>query len=161
MKDIEFKTETQKFKYRVNGLVINNGKLLTLLMRNKTSYCLPGGHVELGEDSISATIREMQEEINASVTIDKELAVVESFYIDKNNFNTHEISYYYTVIPNDWSQIPTTDYTRTENDKGKIKEHNFVWIDLNNIDAYDLKPNYLKQKLQNNNYNFEHLIIKE
>lgn len=103
----------------------------------------------------------MEEEINTSVTIDKEIAIVENFYIDKNNFNTHEISYYYTVIPNDWSQIPTTDYTRTENDKGKIKEHNFVWIDLNNINDYDLKPNYLKQKLQNNNYNFEHLIIKE
>ena len=81
MKDIEFKTENEKFKYRVNGLVIRNGKLLTLLMKNKTSYCLPGGHVELGEDSRSAMMREMQEEIEASITIDKELAIVENFSV--------------------------------------------------------------------------------
>lgn len=161
MKDIEFKTETQKFKYRVNGLTINNGKLLTLLMKNKTSYCLPGGHVELGEDSRSAMIREMEEEINTSVNIDKELAIVENFYTDKNNFKTHEISCYYTVVPNDWSQIPSTDYIKTENDKGEIKEHHFVWLDLDKIDEYDLRPSYLKNKLHKKNYNFEHLIIKE
>lgn len=161
MKDIEFKTENQKFKYRVNGLIIRDGKLLTLLMKNKTSYCLPGGHVELGEDSRSAVIREMQEEINTAVVIDKELAIVENFYTDKNHFDTHEISYYYTVIPNDWSQIPSVDYTKTENDKGEWKEHHFVWLPLKEIDTYDLRPSYLKEKLLRNHYDFEHLIIKE
>lgn len=161
MKDIEFKTDSEKFKYRVNGLVINNGKLLTLLMKNKTSYCLPGGHVELGEDSRTATIREMQEEIDTAVSIDKEIAIVENFYTDKNNYKTHEISYYYTVLLDNWDKVSTNDYTRTENDKGEIKEHNFVWLDLDKIDTYDLRPNYLKEKLIKNNYNFEHLIIKE
>ena len=51
MKDIEFKNETQKFKYRVNGIVIYNNKILTIKMKNNVSYCLPGGHVELGEDT--------------------------------------------------------------------------------------------------------------
>lgn len=161
MNDIEFKTESQKFKYRVNGLVINNGKLLTLLMNNKASYCLPGGHVELGEDSRSAMIREMQEEIDTSVIIDKELAIVENFYTDKNNYRTHEINHYYIVTPSSWDKIPSTDYTKVENDKGEIKGHNFVWLDLNKINEYDLRPNYMKDKLYRNNYLFEHLIIKE
>ena len=34
MEDIEFKTETKKFKYRVNGIVIYNNKLLTIKMKN-------------------------------------------------------------------------------------------------------------------------------
>lgn len=161
MKDIEFKMENEKFKYRVNGLVINNGKLLTLLMKNKTSYCLPGGHVELGEDSRSAMIREMQEEIDTSVDIDKELAIVENFYTDKNNYRTHEISHYYIVTPSSWDKIPSTDYIKAENDKGEIKKHHFVWLDLDKISTYDLTPNYLKEKLIKNDYNFEHLIVEE
>ena len=56
-------------------------------MKNNISYCLPGGHVELGEDSKTAILREMLEEINTSVSIDKELAIVENFYLDKKNFS--------------------------------------------------------------------------
>ena len=40
MGDIELKTATQKFKYRVNGIIIHNGKILTLKMKNNISYCL-------------------------------------------------------------------------------------------------------------------------
>ena len=42
MEDIEFKTTNKKFKCRVNGLIIHDGKILTLRMKNNTSYCLPG-----------------------------------------------------------------------------------------------------------------------
>ena len=94
MEDIKIKTATSKFKYRVNGLIIKNNKLLALRMRNNTSFCLPGGHVELGEDTRTAVIREMLEETDTNVEINKELAIVESFYKDKNNLTTHEISFY-------------------------------------------------------------------
>ena len=59
MEDIEIKTAQKKFKYRVNGIIIHNNKILTIKMKNNTSYCLPGGHVELGEDSKNAVLREM------------------------------------------------------------------------------------------------------
>ena len=60
--DIRIATDTHKFKYRVNGIVIKDGKLLTIRMSNNTSFCLPGGHIELGEDTRSAAIREMKED---------------------------------------------------------------------------------------------------
>ena len=137
MKDIEFKSSTQKFKYRVNGVIINNNKLLTLKMKNNISYCLPGGHVELGEDSKSAILREMLEEIGTPVSIVKELAIVENFYLDKNNFQTHEISFYYVVNPD-----------------------NFEWLDISMLEDYDFRPEFLKEKLIDKNYNFEHIIKK-
>lgn len=59
MDDIELKTETQKLKFRVSGITIRDGKILTLLMKNKTTYCLPGGHIEMGEDSKSTVLREI------------------------------------------------------------------------------------------------------
>ena len=160
MKDIEFKSSTQKFKYRVNGVIINNNKLLTLKMKNNISYCLPGGHVELGEDSKSAILREMLEEIGTTVSIVKELAIVENFYLDKNNFQTHEISFYYVVNPHNFDKISLPKYQREENDKGEVKIHNFEWLDISMLEDYDFRPEFLKEKLIDKNYNFEHIIKK-
>lgn len=161
MKDIEIKTETQKFKYRVNGIIINNGKVLVLKMKNNTSYCLPGGHVELGEDTKIAVIREMLEETESDVTITNELAIVESFYTDKNGLETHEISFYYIVEPKNYDKIPLDNYTRLENDKNELKSHNFEWIELSKLESIDFRPYYIKDKLAKNNMTFEHLIIHE
>ena len=158
--DIEFKNKIQKFKYRVNGIVIHNNKILTIKMKNNISYCLPGGHVELGEDTNTAILREMLEELDTNVSIDKEIAIVENFYIDKKGFQTHELSFYYMVTPENFNKITQQNFQRLENDKGKTKVHNFEWLDLNNLDTFDLKPLFIKNKLINNNYNLEHFIIK-
>ena len=160
MEDIEFKNDKQKFKYRVNGIIIKNNKILTIKMKNNISYCLPGGHVELGEDSKTAILREMLEEIDTPVSISKELAIVENFYIDKKNMQTHEISFYYIVTPENFNKISLEKYKKEENDKGKIKIHNFEWLDVSTIENYDFKPKFLKDKLINENYEFEHIIIK-
>lgn len=160
MGDIELKTETQKFKYRVNGIIIHNGKILTLKMKNNISYCLPGGHVELCEDSKTAIIREMLEETETPVTIDKELAIVENFYLDKNNLQTHEISFYYIVKPEHFNKIPLQNYEKIENDKGKIKNHNFEWLNISSLKDFDFRPKFIKEKLISQNFDFEHIIIK-
>jgi 8-oxo-dGTP pyrophosphatase MutT (NUDIX family) len=158
MDDIEFKTETKKFKYRVNGIVIYNNKLLTIKMKNNISYCLPGGHVELGEDTKTAILREMLEELDTPVSIDKELAFVENFYLDKKGFETHELGFYYIVKPDNFEKIPFHNYSRTENDKGEIKIHNFEWLEISSLKDFDFKPEFLKNKLINEIYDFEHII---
>lgn len=160
MKDLEIKTDTKKFKYRVNGIIIKNNKILTIKMKNNISYCLPGGHIELGEDSKTAITREMLEEVETNVTIEKELAIVENFYTDKNNLLTHEISFYYIVKPDNFSKIPLEDYSKCENDKGELKQHNFVWLDINSLKDFDFRPSFIKEKIITNNFDFEHIIIK-
>lgn len=160
MEDIEFKTDTKKFKYRVNGIIIHNNKLLTIKMKNNISYCLPGGHVELGEDTKTAIIREMKEETDTDMAIDKEIAIVENFYLDKNNFNTHEISFYYIVNPSNFDKIKLINYEKNEMDKGVLKKHKFEWLDIPSLNNYDFRPDFLKEKLIKKNYTFEHIIIK-
>lgn len=159
--DLEIKTNTQKFKYRVNGIIIKDNKLLTLRMKNKTSFCLPGGHVELGEDTHTAIIREMLEETDTDTTISSELAIVESFYTDKNGLATHEISFYYIVEPVNYDKILLNNYTKIENDKNEVKKHNFEWIELSKLNDVDFRPSYIKNKLTTGNLSFEHLIVKE
>jgi len=90
-----------------------------------------------------------------------EFFVVENFYTDKNNLQTHEISFYYIVKPDNFAKIPLHDYSTEEIDKGELKQHNFVWLDLDKLNEYDFQPLFIKEKIVNNNLNFEHIIVKE
>lgn len=161
MSDIEIKNDQTKFKYRVGGILVRNNKILVLKMKNNTSYCLPGGRVKLFEDSKSAILREMLEETKTVMSIDKDFAIVESFYLDKNNLQVHEISFYYILLANDFKKIPLKNYSSTELDKGEIKTHNFEWLDISKLQNIDFRPTVIKEKLISGNYNFEHIIIKE
>lgn len=160
MEDIEFITNENKFKYRVNGIIIYKGKILSLKMKNKISYCLPGGHVEFGENSQKAILREMLEELQTRVSIEKLFSVVENFYIDKNNLKTHEISFYYLVKPENFDKIKFDNYSINEIDKGEEKQHNFEWLDISSLADVDFRPSFIKNKLITRNYNFEHIIVE-
>lgn len=61
-KDIKINNSFERFKFRVNGILIHNNKILLVKIHKNTFYCLPGGHVKLGEDTESAIIREIKEE---------------------------------------------------------------------------------------------------
>ena len=69
--DISIKSEEGKFKFRVCGVLEHNNKYLLVKMNENNFYCLPGGHVELGEDTDTAVVREMQEELGYQVKIKK------------------------------------------------------------------------------------------
>ena len=161
MNDIEIKNDHVKFKYRVNGILIRDNKILALKMKNNISYCLPGGHVELAEDSKSAMFREMLEETQTEMYIDNDFAIIESFYLDNNNLQTHEISFYYTLLAKNYDKIPFENYSLTELDNGKQKTHNFEWLDISKLHEIDFRPAFIKEKLISGKYDFEHFIVKE
>ena len=60
--DIKIDNLYGNFKFRVNGILMHDDEILVVKMKDDSFYCLPGGHVKLGEDSKSAVIREIKEE---------------------------------------------------------------------------------------------------
>lgn len=65
--DLKIKTETEEFHGRTCGIIKQENKFLIMRV-NKTSYFhIPGGHIEIGEDSKEAVIREIKEEIGCDV----------------------------------------------------------------------------------------------
>lgn len=94
-------------------------------------------------------------------SIKKEFAIIENFYLDKNNLKTHEMSFYYIVEPENFDKIPLENYCIEENDKGELKQHNFEWLDIDSLNNYDFRPEFIKTKLMSGNYNFEHMIIEK
>ena len=48
-------------------MIIKNNKLLVHETQKFKGYCLPGGHVEVGESTKQAILREMKEELKINV----------------------------------------------------------------------------------------------
>ncbi len=156
---IKIKTEDYNFKFRVSGLIIKNNKLLLVDMDDSGFLCLPGGYVELGETTEIAVKRELLEEVGKNFDISKYLGVVENYFINKYSKKTHEISFYYLMTPVE--NINTNNFTIIENDKGHKIKLEFKWINLKEINNYDIRPSFLKQILEDENFEFNHLIFNE
>lgn len=156
---IKVKTDNYNFKFRVSGLIINENKILMVDMDKSGFLCLPGGYVELGETTEEAIIREIKEETLVDFSILKYLGVVENYFINKYSKKIHEISAYYLLQFN--NNISKEDFSLIENDNGYIINHDFKWIEIDEIEKYDIRPNFLKKLLLNNNLEFNHLIFCE
>ena len=156
---IKMKNNDYNFKFRVSGLIIKNNKLLLVDMDDNGFLCLPGGYVELGETTEEAVRRELKEEIQKDVKIEKQLGVVENYFINKYSKKMHEISFYYLMdfVSND---IVDNDFTLVENDKGRTIKLDFKWIDINDLNDFDVRPALLKNII-NNKLEFNHLIFNE
>lgn len=158
--DIKIKSEEGRFKFRVCGIVEKDQKFLVIRMNENKFYCLPGGHVELGEDTQTAVLREMKEELGYEVEIKKFACVHQNLFKTEDGKPFHELGFYYIVQPIN-SKIETKNYYRTENDKGEIKTHEFRWVTKCELENLDFRPETIKNAILNNAENFECYITKE
>ena len=156
--DIKIKSEQGNFKYRVSDAVMKEDKILMVDICDNGFYCLPGGHIHLGEDSLEAIKREIGEEVGITCKSVKLIALCENFF-KTNKGNMHEVGYFYLIEPNE--EMKTNDYEVIENDEGELKPLKFKWCPLTEIDKVDFRPSLLKDKFKNKNFNFEHFIVKD
>ena len=157
-KDVRIDTEEKGFKYRVCGIVLQDDKILLQKAKNDNFYFLPGGHVELGEDTKTAVIREMKEETENEYIIDSLIAINENFF-KHGTKKFHELGFYYKMHSK--KEMDTNNYSRDEMDKGELKKLTFEWIKINSLNEIDFRPNFIKNKIMNKSFEFEHIITNE
>lgn len=148
MRDIDIKCDDGNFKLRASAIIIKDNKILLQKSKCGEGYCFPGGHVELGEITSEAMIREVKEEINIDAKIIDLYCLSELIYKDKNGKINQEINYYYKLEC--ISQLDFSDFEIIENDKGEEKHHYFHWFDLNEIDNAKLKAKKIVDMLKVN-----------
>ncbi len=157
--DIKIKNDDSRFKFRVGGIIIYNNKVMMVDNHHNKFWCLPGGHVHIGEDSKSAIKREIMEETGITFESCNLTTIVENFYYSKFGKEVHELSFYYLLNSPNIPQEKTKDYKCVENDEGCLIDLEFKWIPLDKVENYDIRPRKLKELLKNKDFCFHHEII--
>lgn len=146
--DIGFTNSKETFKFRVCGIIQDGGKYLFIKSHSGDVYHTIGGHVEMGEPTNKAIIREFKEELKVDVEIQKLLCVNENIFINRENKLSHEIAYYFLLAPK--GEISKEEkFVITEIDKGVIKEQVFEWFSLQDAKAFKLEPAFIRELLLN------------
>ena len=147
--DIRIDNEFGKFKFRVCGILQHDDKYLTVKINKNGFYCLPGGHVELDEDTDSAVLREMQEELGYPIKIKRLIAVNQNFFKTEEGKPFHEIGFYYICEAVNKSDVCANDYVREELDKGELKTLALKWFTQEELKRVDFKPTFVVDCLNN------------
>lgn len=147
MIDVRIDCDDGHFKFRVAGVLKNGDKYLFVKMNDNKFYCLPGGHVELGESTEDAVLREMSEELGFPVKITRFLGEAQNFYIGKDGKTWHELGFYYVVEAENEADVNKEDYIRIENDKGFMQHLEFKWMTQNKAKHETMRPEFLMELL--------------
>ena len=158
MEDIKIKDENGKFRLRVSGMIIKNNKLLVHETQKFKGYCLPGGHVEVGESTKQAILREMKEELKINVKITDLFCINENIY-DTGETTSQEINYYYKLENLDF--LPDESFFVKEIDIGVVKEHKFAWIDINDLCDKNFKPDHMAKIIMKNLESKDNVILSD
>ncbi len=147
--DLKIKTDEQEFHGRACGIIQQENMFLIMRVNKTPYYHIPGGHIEIGESSEQAVVREIKEEIGCDVQETNLFAIQENFWI-RDNKKCHGIEFYYIIKLK--KQLQMKDHERIENDKGEEKLLEFKWVTLEELKDIDLRPNNIRNMLINEEY---------
>lgn len=157
--EVKFKTEEYNYYNRAVGIIKKDDMYLILNVDNSPYYHIPGGHIEIGEDSLSAVTREIKEELGFTVKEAKLFCIQENFY-EKKGIIQHGVEYYYLIETVE--NIDTTDLKIEENDRGTIKQLFIKWVTAKELENIDLRPFTVKNLLINNRVDtLTHIIQRD
>lgn len=127
-----------KRTHYVDIILQNEDGQILFLVRNKNDefepgkYCLPGGHLEIGETAVAGVVRECEEETGIKIPISDIISIG-----DYVNDDTH-IHYFFAEVSNDVQPVVLEEREQIQ----------YEWVDFNEIENKDLLMN-LKENLTN------------
>lgn len=143
------------FRYRVGAIIISDGYVLLARGDNDGYYYTVGGGVHLGERSDEAVMREVYEETGERFQIERPLCLMENFFDRSGSldgFNCHTIELYYLMKPQNKKEYDVVGITASG------ERERMVWLPLDNLDEYDIRPAIVKKILQDIPNSFAHYI---
>lgn len=155
--DLEINDGDSKLKIRANGVIVHENKVLMCTINQNDFWCCPGGHIHLNEDSKTAVLREIKEEVEVDFDDAKLMMIMESFFQSKKGKHFHEISFYY-LMQGEIPEKKLHDWEVDEHDEDKIVHLIFKWFDINKLDGIDIRPGNLRQILKDKDYKLKHVI---
>lgn len=162
--DITIKNEEYRFGCRTVAIIFNNDMTKILAQKMKDIYMLPGGRLQLLEDSKTAIERELQEELNIFESVKLKYSA-ESFLLFPNGQKYHELGYYYLLKIDEKKYGLDNDNSFLNKDYEHDGNIYFEWLEISNIDNYKIIPKNIAEKIKEiksiDDNSVEHLIYRE
>lgn len=131
--DISFDIENKKFNFRSAAIIRKEDKILVAKINDNT-YSLIGGRVKLGENSIDALIRELEEETGYKTTYIKTKCIIENFF-EYRGIPYHEILTIHEMKFNN-EKIYEKEIINNLEDK----EYDYVWKNIEELKKATIEP---------------------
>ena len=156
--DLRFKTEEFNFGMRASVVILNEERDKVLVHHSlKFSHrALPGGGIAGLETSMETAKRELEEEIGVEIEVENCIAVVENFF-EAKGMKQHEVQFVHIAKFKDAEMYKKETFEPAEeHKKGKLE---FMFIPINELEKYDLKPTCLIDIIKKQKFNeTTHLI---
>lgn len=95
--DITMKDRDHLFRLRASVLLYHEGKLLMARNSRDSFYYSVGGAVQLGESLVEAVEREVLEETELQLTVDRLVFIHENFFPFDEGREFHELCFYFLM----------------------------------------------------------------
>lgn len=156
---LSFPMTEGRFNFRVAGIILADGHVLVCREDDDDYVMLPGGRVELGEDSRLSLGREIAEELAMPAEIGPMIATSESFY-RREGEDFHELGFFYAVtLP---GQAPDGRSPWLERrDEGHDLQFHWVPLTGNALEKLNLLPRWLPGFLRDLPVSQTHVVHDE
>lgn len=149
--NLDYEIDNNRFNARVSSIIYNKDKTKILLfkMHDRDFYMLPGGRIELNEDSLNAIKREILEELGFDLEF--KICSIQENFLKLKNTNIMQYCFCYKAIYD--GEINDEKFVCKDNDSQM-----FEWIEINKLSDIIIKPSSTLKLVQDDKNDIKHLI---
>ena len=144
--DIQFKINDIIFNCRAVAIIIYDNKILFQKRKQDEFWALPGGKIRVGEATKEAITRELKEELGLVNFNVSDVATVSEYFFEfgKDKYHQFIFGHKVSVLDSEWIFKDET-FTGIEEQENLL----FKWFELNELETEPIKPDFLKEQLEN------------
>jgi ADP-ribose pyrophosphatase YjhB (NUDIX family) len=157
---LEFDRGDQRFCYRAAAVILDRGRvLLQEDMLGQPFWILPGGRMEHGESGWECIAREMREELEEEVKVERLVWFVENFF-EHRGMKWHEVGLYFLVsLAEDSRFFGDGPHSGVETEIGL--KFRLEWYDVQELDGVRLLPSFLRERLRSLPEQLEYVVHRD
>lgn len=141
---ITFRHNGYQFGLRAAAIILHGDNVLLQRAVHDDFWAMPGGRIEFQEAAIDTLKREMLEEINTHVEVERLLWVMENFF-EYQASACHELSLYFlTHLPSDSALLQLAEFEGTEEHLKLI----FKWFNRHQLADVRVYPTFFRDALK-------------